>query len=71
MTSRVLPALRHFRPELILISAGFDAHRDDPLAALEFVEDKEARRFFDPARKVGAKVAPEEQQASAATTATQ
>ena len=24
-----------FRPDLILISAGFDAHRDDPLAGLE------------------------------------
>jgi len=38
MESRVLPALIKFRPELILISAGFDAHRDDPLAALELVE---------------------------------
>lgn len=39
MESRLLPALRAFRPELILVSAGFDAHRDDPLAALELVED--------------------------------
>ncbi|MDQ6709708.1 MAG: histone deacetylase [Candidatus Dormibacteraeota bacterium] len=29
------PALDAFRPELILVSAGFDAHRDDPLAGLE------------------------------------
>ncbi|MDQ6883783.1 MAG: histone deacetylase [Candidatus Dormibacteraeota bacterium] len=29
------PALDTFRPELILVSAGFDAHRDDPLAGLE------------------------------------
>lgn len=29
---RVLPAIDHFRPQAILISAGFDAHRDDPLA---------------------------------------
>ena len=28
----VLPAASVFRPELVLISAGFDAHRDDPLA---------------------------------------
>ena len=28
--------LRAFRPELIVISAGFDAHRDDPLAQLEW-----------------------------------
>jgi len=32
----VLPAIESFRPELILISAGFDAHRRDPLASLEF-----------------------------------
>ncbi|MEQ8443584.1 MAG: histone deacetylase family protein [Alphaproteobacteria bacterium] len=35
----VLPRLRAFAPELILISAGFDAHRDDPLAQMELVED--------------------------------
>jgi acetoin utilization deacetylase AcuC-like enzyme len=28
----VCPAARDFRPDLILISAGFDAHREDPLA---------------------------------------
>ncbi len=28
----VLPAAREFEPDLVLISAGFDAHRDDPLA---------------------------------------
>ncbi len=33
-----LPALASFKPELILISAGFDAHRDDPLASLNLVE---------------------------------
>lgn len=32
--SKVLPALDAFRPELILVSAGFDAHRADPLAGL-------------------------------------
>ena len=36
---RVIPALEQFQPELILFSAGFDAHRDDPLASLELVED--------------------------------
>jgi acetoin utilization deacetylase AcuC-like enzyme len=30
----VFPALRAFDPDLIMISAGFDAHRDDPLANL-------------------------------------
>lgn len=34
----VLPQLDRFAPELILISAGFDAHRDDPLAQLALVE---------------------------------
>ena len=36
----ILPALDAFRPEFILISAGFDAHEADPLAALNWqVED--------------------------------
>ncbi len=35
----VLPALERFAPELLLVSAGFDAHRDDPLAGLCLVED--------------------------------
>jgi acetoin utilization deacetylase AcuC-like enzyme len=29
----VLPAARAFDPDLVLVSAGYDAHRDDPLAA--------------------------------------
>ena len=29
-----LPALRAFRPELLIVSAGFDAHRRDPLCSL-------------------------------------
>ncbi|MCX7646386.1 MAG: histone deacetylase family protein [Rhodobacteraceae bacterium] len=35
----VLPALDDFAPELILVSAGFDAHRADPLAQMALVED--------------------------------
>ena len=31
---RLLPAIDAFAPQLLLISAGFDAHRDDPLANL-------------------------------------
>jgi acetoin utilization deacetylase AcuC-like enzyme len=34
MTRTLLPALDAFAPEMVLISAGFDAHRDDPLAQL-------------------------------------
>ena len=33
------PALERFQPELVIISAGFDAHADDPLAYLELHED--------------------------------
>ena len=35
---RVLPRLRAFTPDLLLISAGFDAHARDPLAGLNLVE---------------------------------
>jgi acetoin utilization deacetylase AcuC-like enzyme len=34
----ILPALAAFGPELVIISAGFDAHRDDPLAQLRLDE---------------------------------
>jgi len=33
-----LPALHAYRPEMIFISAGFDAHRDDDMAMLNLVE---------------------------------
>ncbi len=39
VTADILPAIDTFAPELIMISAGFDAHRDDPLAMLQLVED--------------------------------
>jgi acetoin utilization deacetylase AcuC-like enzyme len=39
MTARVLPALRAFRPDLVMISAGFDAHAADPLAQLALATD--------------------------------
>ncbi|MDX0317920.1 histone deacetylase family protein [Sinorhizobium meliloti] len=35
--SRVLPALENFRPDFLLISAGFDAHHSDPLAQINLV----------------------------------
>lgn len=34
-----LPALDAFKPEFVLVSAGFDAHADDPLAQLQWSED--------------------------------
>jgi acetoin utilization deacetylase AcuC-like enzyme len=30
----VVPVAEHFRPEMILVSCGFDAHHDDPLASM-------------------------------------
>ncbi len=38
VSQHILPALQSFNPQLILISAGFDAHRLDPLASLELEE---------------------------------
>jgi acetoin utilization deacetylase AcuC-like enzyme len=52
--SRVLPALSAFEPELVIISAGFDAHKDDPLANLRLVEDDfdwATRKIADVAHK--------------------
>lgn len=37
-TKRILPALANFAPDIVLISAGFDAHRDDPLGNIGLVE---------------------------------
>lgn len=39
MEESVLPALDAFKPEVLLLSAGFDAHRDDPLAQMNVTED--------------------------------
>ena len=39
MTDGILPALRSFAPEFLLVSAGFDAHENDPLAQLRFRDE--------------------------------
>lgn len=39
LREKILPALIRFKPDIILISAGFDAHEDDPLAGLRLHED--------------------------------
>ena len=39
MSEELLPALRRFAPELLIISAGFDAHHQDPLGGLAFTDD--------------------------------
>jgi len=38
VTKHWLPALERFKPELLLVSAGFDAHRDDEMASLKLTE---------------------------------
>lgn len=37
--SKIIPALESYKPEFIFISAGFDAHKDDPLAQMSLVEE--------------------------------
>ena len=39
MSSRILPALDAFGPDLVIISAGFDAHHRDPLGSLRLSEE--------------------------------
>jgi len=54
VTKQWLPALRAFRPEMIFISAGFDAHREDDMAQLGLVEADYAwitRQIMDVARE--------------------
>ncbi|MFN8758935.1 MAG: histone deacetylase family protein [Tagaea sp.] len=49
----ILPALDAFKPELVIVSAGFDAHENDPLASLRLVEADYAwvtRALMDVAR---------------------
>ncbi|HZS12137.1 MAG TPA: histone deacetylase, partial [Nitrospirales bacterium] len=38
-TEVLVPAADRFKPDVVLISAGFDAHRDDPLASMDLTED--------------------------------
>lgn len=37
--TELLPAFKTFNPDFILISAGFDAHRDDPLAMINLTQE--------------------------------
>ncbi|MFG1395244.1 histone deacetylase family protein [Xanthobacter agilis] len=50
METRVLPRVEAFHPDLILVSAGFDAHLRDPMAALRLLDPDFAwitRRLID------------------------
>jgi acetoin utilization deacetylase AcuC-like enzyme len=51
---KILPALDTFKPELIIVSAGFDAHERDPLGSLRMVESDYAwvtRKLMESAEK--------------------
>jgi len=52
--SVILPAVRRHAPGLIIVSAGFDAHRSDPLASINLAEEDYAwvtRKLIDVARE--------------------
>ena len=55
VSDEILPALTAFKPDFIFISAGFDAHKDDPLAQLRLTESDFAwatAALLDAAQKV-------------------
>lgn len=37
--TQAFPALHNFKPDLLMISAGFDAHKDDPIGGLALIEE--------------------------------
>ena len=39
MEEKIIPAIDNFKPDILLISAGFDAHKDDPLGGLNLDEE--------------------------------
>ncbi len=50
----ILPALRNHSPDLLIISAGFDAHRSDPLANINLSDEDYAwvtQKLIDVARE--------------------
>ena len=54
-----VPLVRAYRPQLVLISAGYDAHRDDPLAGCTLTETGYAamtRSMREACRTVGAPI---------------
>ena len=55
-TRVAIPVLEQFRPELVLVSAGFDAHMDDPLAGMRLTSDyfgRMTRAIADVADRTG------------------
>ena len=55
ITGRILPALRRFAPDVLLLSAGFDAWRADPLGGMR-VSEEGFRRWGDLLRQLAAEV---------------
>ncbi len=53
---KFLPALEAFKPQILLISAGFDAHRDDPLSGIQ-LSDEAYSRMTDYLKEVSNKTA--------------
>ncbi len=56
MEAAILPRIEAFAPDLLIVSAGFDAHRRDPLGNLNLVEADYAwatRKLMEIARKRG------------------
>ena len=54
MDAAILPRIEAFSPDLIIVSAGFDAHRRDPLGDINLVEADFAwatRKLMEIARK--------------------
>ncbi|MBI5472276.1 MAG: histone deacetylase [Ignavibacteriae bacterium] len=39
----IVPTLQKFKPDLLIISAGFDAHKDDPIGGMKLTEDSFAK----------------------------
>ena len=37
--NKLIPEIQHFKPDLIIISAGFDAHQNDPLAQIQLTTE--------------------------------
>ena len=46
-STNVKPKLEEYNPDFVLISAGFDAHRDDPLASLNLTESTFKKLSFE------------------------
>jgi acetoin utilization deacetylase AcuC-like enzyme len=47
MDQKVIPLLRRYNPELLIISAGFDAHRDDPPEGILFNDPPGKQNLLD------------------------